>query len=246
MKSEVYLNPQNYFTESSCDSASGDDYIIFSNYNENLTNNIPTEKKTGKGIRLIYEPAGKTSSNKDRLDNVTSVYLSGLIRSLNPETISHDRFNAPDFRRLLQHLGNEKFNPFAWNLSPQKSNSKIEELIESSRYILTLEEGWDDENALAIDKPIWETATNFLRLYGNYFTEIFLSQIEIPEINPARNNSIDLEWRTEKGRLLINFNNSSDQASYYGDRYANVDNIKGSVDVNEVKEYLAVWMKNCL
>ncbi|SHN33299.1 hypothetical protein [Chitinophaga sp. CF418] len=125
--------------------------------------------------------------------------------------------------------------------------SKVDELIEQSKYILNLKEGWDEEDALPIDKTIWENATSFLRTYVNYIDQHYRIPFELPEINPLRDGSMDLEWRTAKGRLLINFNNRNPQkASFYGDRYANEDSIKGNVDIKEVKEHLAIWMKNCL
>jgi hypothetical protein len=242
MKPEIHLNPNYYFSDPSGDFDSGDEYLIEPNckFDNNYT---PVDKNICTPLKFIFTPTCKTNSYKLKVYNN---FLSSLGTSFNYENALSDRFNGSNFRRLIQQLYDEKFNPLAWNLGSQTFNSKIEELIENSRYILQLEEGWDEENALAIDKSIWETATNFLRLYGSYFTETFLSPMELPEINPTRNNSIDLEWRTEKGRLLINFSNQSDLATYYGDRYSNIDNIKGSVDVNEVKEYLAVWMKNCL
>ncbi|RFM30974.1 hypothetical protein [Chitinophaga silvisoli] len=244
MKPEAYSKPHNYFLDQSCDFDSEENYMIKPNCRFDNNNQTQVEKLSDIPTKFNYTPTNKIYCYKYKQEN--DLFLLGLATSYNSENSFIKRFNAIDFRRLIQQLYDEKFYADAWNISPQNFNSKIEELIESSRYILKLEEGWDDENALAIDKSIWETATNFLRLYGNYFTETFLSPMELPEISPTRNNSIDLEWRTEKGRLLINFNSQSDLASYYGDRYANIDNIKGTIAVSEVKEYLAVWMKNCL
>jgi hypothetical protein len=126
-------------------------------------------------------------------------------------------------------------------------NSKVDKLIEQSKYILTLKEGWDEEDALPIDKAIWENATSFLSAYVKYVHQHCGVPLELPEINPVRDGSIDLEWRTSRGRLLINFNKKNPQeASFYGDRYADEDSIKGNVGIKEVKEHLAIWMKNCL
>ncbi|PWV51903.1 ANTAR domain-containing protein [Chitinophaga sp. S165] len=126
-------------------------------------------------------------------------------------------------------------------------NSEAEKLIEQSKHILMLREGWDEEDALPIDEIIWENATSFLKAYVGYFDQIYLTALELPEINPVRDGSIDLEWRTSKGRLLINFNHRNLQkASFYGDRYANEDRIKGDISIKGVEEHLALWMKNCL
>lgn len=159
------------------------------------------------------------------------------------------RANAPLYRfqhypaliPLQQDLKGNKI------MTENSYNSKVDELIGQSRYILTLEEGWDEGDALPIDKTIWENATSFLRAYVTYISQQYGMGIELPEINPLRDGSIDLEWRTSRARLLINFNNRNPQkASFYGDRYANVDRIKGNIDVKEVEAHLAIWMKNCL
>ncbi len=126
-------------------------------------------------------------------------------------------------------------------------NSEAEKLIEQSKDILMLREGWDEEDALPIDKIIWENATSFLKAYVKYFDRKYLTALELPEINPVRDGSIDLEWRTAKGRLLINFNHKDLQrASFYGDGYTDEDRIKGDISIKGVKEHLALWMKNCL
>ena len=126
-------------------------------------------------------------------------------------------------------------------------NSQLDELIEQSKYMLALEEGWDEEDALPIGKAIWENATSFLRAYAGYIHQHYEIQLELPEINPLRDGSIDLEWRTSSGRLLINFDKENPrEASFYGDRYADEDCIKGNVDITGIREHLAIWMKNCL
>lgn len=127
------------------------------------------------------------------------------------------------------------------------SNSEAEKLIEQSKHILMLREGWDEEDALPVDKVIWENATSFLKAYVRYFDRKYLTALELPEINPVRDGSIDLEWRTSKGRLLINFNHRNLQkASFYGDRYADEDRIKGEISIKGVTAHFALWMKNCL
>ncbi len=137
--------------------------------------------------------------------------------------------------------------PFHQALKGNKMQHKVEELVDQSKYILTLEEGWDGEDGSPVNKAIWETATSFLRAYVKYIDQRYGFSFDLPEINPLRDGSIDLEWRTSKGRLLINFNEKHPhEASFYGDRYADEDSIKGNVDVKEVKEHLAIWMKNCL
>jgi hypothetical protein len=90
-----------------------------------------------------------------------------------------------------------------------------------------------------------------LREYVLFILANYNRDIQLPEINPCSNGSIDLEWHTSSnGRLLINIrkdvNGDSYIAYYYGDKYDNKMQVKGSIPVNEFSEYLAVWMKQYL
>jgi hypothetical protein len=91
--------------------------------------------------------------------------------------------------------------------------------------------GWDGENALPITNEIDTKAIDFIK--ANCVNHM------LPDINPCCDNTIDLSWRTENVRLLINI--ASDKISYYGDLYNDVDQIKGK-DLN----HLINWMNKNL
>lgn len=123
-------------------------------------------------------------------------------------------------------------------------NNEISKAIVESKSLLGLEESWDDDGALPISKHIWEKAMNFLKNYSQYILQIKDVNIQAPQINPCRDGSIDLSWRTSKARMLINFkNDESGLAQYYGDYYNNINSIKGFVQTDEIQEFLATWMK---
>lgn len=119
--------------------------------------------------------------------------------------------------------------------------------IKDSEYIPTLEEDWDQDGALIIKQEIWQAATDFLLRYAQFILDNYKGIIiDTPEINPVRNGSVDLSWRTPKARMLINIREEKSviQAYYYGDLYNNMNAIKGNVSIEGVAEHLAVWMKN--
>lgn len=120
--------------------------------------------------------------------------------------------------------------------------SYIIKSIEHSKYILALQSGWDDDNALEIAPQIWDKAIKFLSDYSLHLYKSYYIKIQAPDINPCRNGSIDLSWRTKNARLLINIDNK-DLASYYGDNYNYINGIEGFVQFNQVQEFLATWMK---
>jgi len=115
-------------------------------------------------------------------------------------------------------------------------------VIQKSNYILDLQKGWDDDNALEISPLVWESAINFLVNYTNHIFDSSKVKIQVPNINPCRDGSIDLSWRTNTTRLLINIG-PNQLASYYGDNYNNINGIEGLVELDQVQEFFATWMK---
>ena len=123
-------------------------------------------------------------------------------------------------------------------------NDSILKVIDESKSLLSLGDNWDEEGALAIPKDIWNRAINFLKNYSEYILHDKATIIKAPQINPCRDGSIDMSWRTPKARMLINFkNDGSDLAHYYGDYYNSINSIKGYVKTDEIQEFLATWMK---
>jgi hypothetical protein len=167
----------------------------------------------------------------------------------------------------LPNLSRSANDPVAWSVAyyiPSFSN-KIEigqkvyevqpafknllEVIEESKNILDLKEGWDENNAVTISLETWVSAATFLIEYAQFIFDSF-SQVVIdtPEINAVPNGTIDLSWRTSKARMLINIRKDEGEflAYFYGDLYKNKYPTKGSVPTSAVMSHLAQWMKDNL
>lgn len=120
--------------------------------------------------------------------------------------------------------------------------SYIKDTIVESKEILNLQPGWDDCNAYQILPEVWDNAIMLLINYSNKVFDSFKIKIQAPDINPCRDGSIDLEWRTKTARLLINVSNK-ELASYYGDNFDSINGIGGFVKLKQVQEFLSTWMK---
>jgi hypothetical protein len=73
--------------------------------------------------------------------------------------------------------------------------------------------------------------------------------ISTPEINLCRDGSIDLSWRKENVRLLVNIKENSEgilKITYYGDINKGDETIKGSFSADKISQHLIVWMENLL
>jgi len=123
---------------------------------------------------------------------------------------------------------------------------KIHSEIKDSTQILELEENWDDEGAKKVQESIFIEAVKFLLNYSNFIYKNFDIIISTPEINPCIDGSIDLSFRNQNARLLINIQEENEKlnAVFYGDLYDNKIPIKGNVPTKGVFEHLAHWMKN--
>ena len=132
------------------------------------------------------------------------------------------------------------------NFSVPTNLSYVALAIEDSISMLELEEDWDGANGKKIEYKTWSNASTFLLSYSKYILDKFGSIIKSPEINASGNGSIDLVWKTQNARLLVNFKPSGNQvlASCYGDLYDNKQPIKSLIIDELVIEHLAFWMKN--
>lgn len=102
--------------------------------------------------------------------------------------------------------------------------------IEKSKYILKLEENWDDEGSPPYKESTWKKAIEFISKYTVWIFSETNKVIDAPQIYHGPNGSIDLLWEKENYRLLIKIpENPEMPASFYGDDYK-LQKIKGTFD----------------
>jgi uncharacterized protein (DUF4213/DUF364 family) len=117
----------------------------------------------------------------------------------------------------------------------------LETAIANASVILTLPSNWDDDGALTVSETVFQSAMQFLRQYIAFIQTKFDTSIAIPNINPVKDGTIDLEWHTAQARMLVNIKPNA-IAGYYGDNLNNMNSIKGQVYTYEVQDFLASWM----
>jgi hypothetical protein len=98
------------------------------------------------------------------------------------------------------------------------ANPTLDAAIEKSRQILTLPPDWDDEGAQPISEATWRKATGWLREFAKTLLSKHSTALPAPKISPCADGSIDLLWRTEKLKLLVNIQPSDEPDSdFYGE-----------------------------
>lgn len=123
------------------------------------------------------------------------------------------------------------------SVSPQ-----IQEAIELSKWILELEENWDEQGSSKYAKSTWERACHFLIRQAKFSLQISGKGLPSPKILPGPEASIDLHWKMERFELLINIPESlSKPATFYGDDYGALC-IRGNLNPSKPVPGLVVWL----
>jgi len=118
--------------------------------------------------------------------------------------------------------------------------------INDSKYIVTLENDWDNLGAVPISKELYKKAISFLLMYTIFiYKDDNKTVLQSPEINPCCNGSIDLSWSTVGARMLINvkFKEGRYLASFFGYPNSTKLPIEGLIDMDNIDKDIALWMK---
>jgi len=94
---------------------------------------------------------------------------------------------------------------------------QLENIILDSKYILDLEEDWDDNESPAYDKATWIEAVNFLIKYATWILDEQQKIILMPKISHAPKSGIDILWENDKFRILIYINQDGKSGLFYTD-----------------------------
>ncbi len=120
--------------------------------------------------------------------------------------------------------------------------AEVEKAIATSRYILDLEENWDDEGASRYSPVTWQRATEFLKKQAVTTWEVHGTMIPVPRILPGPDGHIDLHWKTDAFELLISIPpREGDPASFYGDDYGKLS-IEGTLRPETINNGLLSWL----
>ncbi len=105
--------------------------------------------------------------------------------------------------------------------------------IAKTKYILALDENWDDEGAERYSENTLKSSINFLIDYALWVSKSHQAKIFIPKITHGPDGSVDIVWEENDYRLVINIENGGEKASFYYDNGKDLSQfIEGSFDVD--------------
>ncbi len=129
-----------------------------------------------------------------------------------------------------------------WEALPSRLGP-MQAAIEKSRYIIELEDDWDGEGSVGVDKDTWERAVSFLARHALLMWRQFGRALDVPDICPGPEGSIDLHWDARAYEMLVNIRaDPAAMAGFYGDDRGRVS-IKGRFDMMSSNEGLMLWLK---
>jgi len=128
----------------------------------------------------------------------------------------NDIISALPKKEIFPHDENEYI--YLDDLKICKLPSKFKELkksINKSKYILKLEDNWDDEGSVKYEKNTWVGAIKFICNYATFIYEYSGNVMPAPNIYHAPSGSIDMEWQIDNFYLLINIDKYGKEVSFY-------------------------------
>lgn len=90
-------------------------------------------------------------------------------------------------------------------------------VIEDAKYILELEEGWDDYDAKPYTNDSWRAGVQFLLQFYDWLQTNSKGNLHIPKMHHGPNGTIDLAWHEDNIRLFINIDKMNNKGSFYCD-----------------------------
>ena len=122
------------------------------------------------------------------------------------------------------------------------SEAALAEGILASRWILDLQDNHDGEGSPGYKEETWQRAVDFVRNNAIWLWQRFGIHVELPEILPGPEGSIDLHWKSVRYDLLVNMPaTASARATFYGDDRRGTF-IKGAFDSSACNQGLLLWL----
>jgi len=112
----------------------------------------------------------------------------------------------------------EPFPRTATRRSNRERFAAVEEAIDASRKLLALPERWDDEEARRILPSTWDKAVGLLRRTTSAVYRRSEAVLKAPRISPCSDGSIDIFWKTNAFKLLVNIRpDGQGDSDFYGE-----------------------------
>ncbi len=120
----------------------------------------------------------------------------------------------------------------------------VAEAIAGSRCIVDLKDDWDGEGSLGYEELTWLRAARLVAKSSIAFWRTCRAVPPAPGITPGPDGSIDMVWRSEGRKLVINIPEEPHSvATFYGkDRNDEHGFLRGELHLSRDGEWLLAWL----
>jgi hypothetical protein len=138
---------------------------------------------------------------------------------------------------LLKNFSNDDFNRL-----PRELDSLSKQIKQSVKHILSLPEGFDEENSKAYQVETVDRAVMFVKKLAISALKVNNTVIPAPKILPGPDGSIDVCWKQDTFSLLINFPaEAEDLPTYFGEDTTG-NTTEGSFDGSKLDQVFWFWL----
>jgi hypothetical protein len=117
----------------------------------------------------------------------------------------------------------------------------LRNIVEKSRWMLDLQDDWDDEGSPAYSESTWRRAVTFLLKNALALWQEQQVLITKPAIHNGPEGSIDIHWGSDNRKLLINIPTNTDEpTNFYGYDLTGIE-IRGTLNLSDSNKWLLLW-----
>lgn len=147
-----------------------------------------------------------------------------MLAIVNPNCWPFDKKEARDWREETHELRRSwvpaKREPRCWRVHDRQATApslaRIVGAIDDARGLTDLPVDWDDEGASPIAEQTFQRAASFLRTTAMQLA-VWGIELPAPQISPCSDGSIDLFWKDEAFRLLVNVQPGNAASDFFGE-----------------------------
>lgn len=111
---------------------------------------------------------------------------------------------------------------------------KVNQVFVDAKYILNLEDDWDENGGLVYEEEVWKKAAEFLITYFKWIKTIYDGNLYMPKMYHGPNGTIDFVWDELNYRLFINLDCIENKGNFFSDS-PNNQYSEGEFGIDDVK-----------
>jgi hypothetical protein len=115
--------------------------------------------------------------------------------------------------------------------------SSLGSVIEKSKYIIDLQDDWDDEGSIGYKEETWRKSVDFLIEYVEWVYSKF-NKFYIPSIYHGQKGGIDIVWQEATFKMLIRLDEKVENAVFYAEDKKRVQNSQGEFKVANLNYFM--------